>query len=113
MAGTDALRDYLREVRVIYSSGMGVKETSYYPALSNLLNVVGAGLKPRVRCVFQLTNLGAGSPDVGLFTPDQLQRGGDTPPLQGQIPSRGVVEVKSPRDDAWVTASGSQVTKYW
>jgi len=92
---------------------MGVKETSYYPALSNLLNAVGGRLKPKVQCVFQLANIGAGSPDVGLFTPDQLQKKGALPPLQRQVPSRGVVEVKSPKDDAWRTADGKQVTKYW
>ena len=27
-----------------------MKETSYYPALANLLNAVGQTLKPRVRC---------------------------------------------------------------
>ncbi len=33
-----ALETYLRELRDIRSSGAGVKETSFYPALSNLLN---------------------------------------------------------------------------
>jgi hypothetical protein len=38
------LQTYLRELRDIRSLGAGVKETSYYPALSDLLN---AGGKPQ------------------------------------------------------------------
>lgn len=34
----------------------------------------GAGLKPKVRAVMQLKNLGAGNPDGGLFTQDQFDR---------------------------------------
>src|SRR5882762_4548673 len=30
---------------------LGVKETSYYPYLANLLNAIGKTLKPRVRCI--------------------------------------------------------------
>lgn len=38
---------------MIRLSGAATPETSYYPALSNLLNEVGkaSSLKPRVRCV--------------------------------------------------------------
>ncbi len=57
------LEEYLRELRDIRSTGAGVKETSYYPALSNLLNEIGKALKPRVRCILQLANRGSGSPD--------------------------------------------------
>ena len=54
------------------SSGAGVKETSYYTALANLLNEVGKTLKPRVRCILHPRNLGAGIPDGGLYTLDQI-----------------------------------------
>jgi hypothetical protein len=37
---------YIRDLRAIRSSGAAVKETSYYPALANLLNEVGKTLKP-------------------------------------------------------------------
>jgi hypothetical protein len=67
---------YFRELRDIRSCGAAVKETSYYPALSNLLNEVGKGLKPRVRCIIQLANRGAGLPDGGLFTAEQFQKPG-------------------------------------
>ena len=107
------LETYLRELRDIRSSGAALKETSYYPALSNLLNEVGKKLKPRVRSIINLANRGAGLPDGGLFTPDQFQRASDAEPLPGQLPARGVIEVKSTKDDAWVIAEGKQVSGYW
>ena len=60
------LEEYLGELKAIRSTGAGVPETSYYPALSNLFNAVGKTLKPKVRCVMGLKNLGAGMPDGGL-----------------------------------------------
>jgi REP element-mobilizing transposase RayT len=107
------LEIYLQDLREIRSTGAGVKETSYYPTLSNLLNEVGKHLKPRVRCVINLANRGAGLPDGGLFTGDQFQKASDAEPLPGQKPARGVIEVKSTKDDAWVTADGEQVSRYW
>jgi hypothetical protein len=107
-----ALETYLRELRDIRSTGAGVEETSYYTPLANLFNEIGKSLKPRVRCVINLQNRGAGLPDGGLFTPDQFQRGAGEP-HPGQSPSRGVIEVKGTKDDAWVTADGEQVSRYW
>jgi len=104
---------YLRELRDIQSSGAGVKETSYYPALSNLLNEVGKRLKPRVRCIINLANRGAGLPDGGLFTAEQFEKPSHAEPLSGQPPARGVIEVKPTKDDAWITADGEQVSRYW
>src|SRR5262245_32246368 len=106
------LETYLRELRDIRSTGAAVNETSYYPALSNLLNAVGHSLKPRVRCIINLANIGAGMPDGGLFTPNQFQRGSDEP-LAGQKPERGAIECKGTKDDAWVTADSEQVSEYW
>ena len=62
------LEGYLSELGAIRATGAGVTETSYYPALSNLLNEVGKTLRPKVRCIINLSNLGAGLPDGGLFT---------------------------------------------
>jgi hypothetical protein len=106
-----ALETYLRELRDIRSTGAGVEETSYYTPLANLFNEIGKSLKPRVRCIINLQNRGAGLPDGGLFTPDQFQRR-EGEPLPGQTPSRGVIEVKGTKDDAWVTADGEQVSRY-
>lgn len=107
------LEEYLREMYDIRASGSAVKETSYYPALSNLLNGIGKGLKPRVRCIINLKNRGAGIPDGGLFSADQIQRRSAEEIPQGTIPSRGVIEVKGTSEDAWVVAQGEQVTRYW
>ncbi|MCC8999488.1 MAG: DNA methyltransferase, partial [Candidatus Contendobacter sp.] len=103
---------YLRSLHEIYSTGAGVPETSYYGALETLLNEVGKTLKPPVRCVITLANRGAGIPDGGLFTADQFQRG-DKAPLPGQLPARGVIEVKPPRAELTTIAGGAQVSRYW
>src|SRR3990172_7703570 len=104
---------YLSQIQSIRSSGAGVNETSYYPALSGLLNEVGKSLKPKVQCVLQLKNLGAGNPDGGLFTADQLKsKGREEAERLGQIPGRGAIEVKPPSEDAVVIAGSQQVRKY-
>ena len=54
-----------------------------------------------------------GIPDVGLFTPDQFQKASAEEPLPGTKPSRGVVEAKPTSNDAFLTADGAQVSKYW
>jgi hypothetical protein len=33
--------------------------------------------------------------------------------LVGQTPVWAVMEVKATKDEAWVTATGKQVTRYW
>jgi hypothetical protein len=105
------LEEYIRELRDIRSSRAGVKGTSYYPALSNLLNGIGKSLSPQVRCITTLRNIGVGIPDGGLFTPDQFFKASDTP-MDPQKP-RGIIEVKGTNDDAWIVANGEQVSRYW
>jgi len=107
------LETYLKELSEIRSSGAAVKETSYYGPLANLLNEIGKTLKPKVKCIISLQNVGAGLPDGGLFTREQFQKSGNHRPMAGQMPARGVIEVKSTVDDAWVTVDGEQVTRYW
>ena len=48
-----SLETYLAEVHAIHASGTGVKETSYYPPLTNLFNAVGRTLKPRVHGILR------------------------------------------------------------
>ena len=103
---------YLSEMRELRSARAGVKEVTYYNALAHLLDAVGKALKPKVRCVLQLKNSGAGNPDAGLFTADQFPKGSAEPSGAG-IPARGVIEIKAPSDDAFLTADGQQVGKYW
>lgn len=71
-----SLENYLRELRDARATGEAVKETSFYPALSNLLNAAGASLNPKVRAVINLKTRGAGLPDGGLFTARQLKKAG-------------------------------------
>ena len=107
---TPAVEEYLAGLRQVRASGGSTPERSYYPALSNLFNAVGASLKPKVFCVVELANQGAGHPDIGLYAAKQVQKGA---PREGQVPECGVVEVKSPKNDAWLTADSGQVSQYW
>ncbi len=107
---TSAVKDYFGDLRKIRSSGGGTDERSYYPPLVNLLKAVGTNLKPKVDCISELAEQGAGHPDLGLYAAKQMQKG---TPRKGQMPERGVVEVKSAGDDAWVTAESEQVRRYW
>ena len=107
---TTAVEHYLTDLRRVRASGGATGERSIYGPLANLLNDVGATLKPKVFCVGELADQGAGHPDFGLYSAKQVQRGR---PREGQTPERGVVEVKSAGDDAWLTAAGHQVSRYW
>jgi hypothetical protein len=103
---------FLQAVHGVHASGAGTKETSYYTALNNLLDGVGAALSPTVHAVMQLKNTGAGNPDGGLFTADQFdKKTGETKDLS--FPARGVIEVKAPAEAIDTTLAGEQIAKYW
>lgn len=112
------LEHYLRDLRDIHATGENVKETSFYPALANLFNGVGAMLNPKVRVVINLRNRGAGLPDGGFFTAKQLQKAGGDEALRepsafkGQQPERGVLEVKGAKDEVRAIAESEQVRRY-
>ena len=72
---TAAVEEYLADLRRIRATGGGTDERSYYPPLTNLLDVVGGSLRPRVFCVSELAQQGAGHPDLGLYAVKQVQRG--------------------------------------
>ena len=103
---------YLGRLAEIRSTGGATNETSYYSALERLLNDIGAAIRPQVICNGQLRNQGADNPDFGLYTRQQCSRG-QPREGQGEIPERGVVEVKGLDDDTWQTAATPQVTKYF
>ena len=105
-----AAEAYFEELRRVRASGGATAERSRYTALANLLDGVGGGLKPKVHCITELADQGAGHPDFGLYAAKQVRRG---EPREGQLPERGVVEVKAITDDAWLTADGDQVSRYW
>ena len=115
MAGTseklsNAVEAYFDELKKVRTSGGGTGELSYYPALAKLLGAVGGSLKPKVFPVSNLADQGAGHPDFGLYAAKQMQKGRTR---EGQPPERGVIEVKPTTDDAWLTADGAQVSRYW
>ena len=105
------VENYLQELNQIRAIGASVKELSFYPALKNLLDAAGKELKPKVRSVLSLKNQGAGNPDGGLFTASQFRKLTDDAILD-QLPERGAIEVKSPKDDAEATALDKQVAGY-
>ena len=115
MAGTNAklsaaVEAYFTDLGRVRASGGATGERSTYGPLAHLLNAVGAALKPKVFCIGELADQGAGHPDFGLYAANQVQRGR---PREGQLPERGVAEVKAADDDAWLTAAGDQVSRYW
>ena len=107
---TAAVETYLADLQRVRASGGATGERSSYGPLTNLLNAIGATLKPKVFCVGELADQGAGHPDFGLYAAKQVQKG---QPKQGQVPEGGVVEVKAADDDAWLTAASDQVSRYW
>ena len=107
---TTAVENYFTDLRSIRASGGATPELSYYTPLNNLLNAIGAALKPKVFCVSQMAQQGADHPDFGLYAANQVQKG---KPREGQRPERGVIEVKPASEDAWITADSYQVSKYW
>ena len=106
---TAAAESYFADLGRVRASGGATGERSSYGPLANLLNTVGATLKPKVFCVGELADQGAGHPDFGLYAAKQVQRGR---PREGQIPERGVVEVKSSHEDMRAWAVREQVGRY-
>jgi hypothetical protein len=106
------VEQYLRDLSEIRSAGGGTKETSYYGPLERLLNSIGAGLKPHVRCLMQLKSLGADHPDGGFFTADQYARKAAAAPVIAQAPARGAAEAKPTDADVDDVADSAQVRKY-
>ncbi len=108
------LEIYLAHIREIRSPGAAVQETSYYTPLENLLNEVGKHLRPRVRAIMQIKDRGAGKPDGGLFTEEQFAKRAPRAPAEplAQIPLRGAIEVKGPREDLGAIAESEQVLRY-
>ena len=93
---TAAVEAYFSDLGRVRASGGATDERSSYGPVANLLNAIGATLRPKVFCVGELADQGAGHPDFGLYAAKQVQRGR---PREGQVPERGVVEVKSSHED--------------
>ena len=105
-----AVEAFFTELRRIRQSGADTDERSTYTPLANLLSAVGATLKPKVYCLVEPADQGAGHPDLYLYTEKQRQKGR---PHKGQTPERGVVEVKAPNVDTKAQPVRDQVSRYW
>ena len=103
---------YFDELNDIHRSGAGVKETSYYGPLATLFNEIGKSLKPKVKCVINLSQQGAGIPDGGFYTADQLQKVTDEKIIAGLPPARGAIEIKSAGEAIDRTINSEQVRRY-
>jgi hypothetical protein len=106
----DILADYLAGIARIRGTGAGTGEISYYGCLAGALNAVGATLKPRVFCVPNLRNRGAGFPDMGLFA--GADAGASDGWLEGRPPDRGVVEIDDIPAALDVKLGSAQVARY-
>ena len=113
------VRRYLERMRDIRGSGPA-PELAFYPALDELLNAVGAELKPKVAAVSQLGQQGHGHPDFGFYTAEQIKRGkpsggkpsADSRAVLREKPARGVAEVKGLAADIPALVRSEQVAKY-
>jgi len=105
-----AVEEFFVDLRRIRQSGAATDERSNYAPLANLLNAVGATLKPKVYCLVEPADQGAGHPDLYIYTEKQIQQG---KPRKGQTPERGVVEVKAPDEDTKAQPVRDQVSRYW
>ena len=106
------IRRYLERMRDI-RAGNPVNETAYYGPLEELLNAVGAELKPQVHANFQLGQRGHGQPDFGLFAAGQIKRGRKN--LDSDLrekPDRGAGEVKGLAANLKELARSEQAAKY-
>ena len=110
------VEDYFTALRQIRASGAATDERSLYPPLAALLDAVGNTLKAKVYCVSEMADQGVGHPDFGLYEKRRSSRSRSKEGKKSSgsdVPERGVVEVKSLGDDAWVTAASDQVSRYW
>ena len=115
MAGTSAkstaaMEAYFTDLGQVRASGGATGERSAYGPLASLLNAVVAALKPKVFCVGEPADQGAGHLNFGQYAAKQVQRGR---PREGQIPERGVVEVKAADEGAWITAAADKMSRNW
>lgn len=113
------LKTYLTNVQQQHQTGQAVQETSYYPALSILFDEVGKTLSPKVFCVINIANRGAGLPDGGFFSASQRKSAEKNPdakikenPLLAMLPERGVLEVKGAAQDLDELRNSAQVKRY-
>ncbi len=93
------LTAYFNHVHEIHASGRATDERSYYPALADLFNSLGATLNPRVIAVPDVKDRGVGHPDFLL----EVETTHDT---------RAAVEVKGTAPELDTIIQSEQVRRY-
>ena len=111
-ARVSPLAMFLTSVSAVHGTGEAVPETSYYPAISRLLEDTGASLSPKVQPVINIKNRGSGIPDGGLFLVRTKGPISVDDPLSVSAPERGALEIKPPSRDLAKEAASRQVRRY-
>ncbi|HTO83675.1 MAG TPA: type ISP restriction/modification enzyme [Methylomirabilota bacterium] len=107
------LQTYLAEMHRLWSTGVATGELSYYTPLQNLFNELGRTLKPKVFCLSNPKDTGAGHPDFYFFTASQLPKAKSLKePIPEAPPERGVVEAKRATADVRKRIETKQVSDY-
>ena len=107
------LQTYLAEIHRLWSTGVATGELSYYTPLQNLFNELGRRLKPKVFCLSNPKDTGAGHPDFYLFTAGQLPKAKSLrDPIPDAPPERGVVEAKKATADVSKRIETKQIGDY-
>ena len=83
---TAAVEAYCADLGRVRASGGATGERSSYGPLANLLNAIGAALKPKVFCVGELADQGVGHPDFGLYAVNQVQPASQRPDRKAAPP---------------------------
>lgn len=108
MPQTTALDVYLDDVRRIRATQAGTSETSYYPAIGTMLNMIGETLRPHVFCLHHPSG-DSGIPDFGLFEQAQFKRDEAPAWTEAVNPERGVVEAKGASHSMTTLLASKQV----
>ena len=109
------LETYLRNLDEIRSTGARVSGKRHTTRSSPTCSIPwGLTLKPQVPLHHEPGEPGScGCRRRGTVHPRPVPEGKNEQPLTGQPPSRGAIECKGTKDDAWRTSETSQISKYW
>jgi len=103
-------RTYLSELASIRSTVLLSRDFLLRSA-RHLFNDL-ANVEAEIRCRHQSAGSRRRNPDGGLFTADQFKKPRLLNLSQASFRT-GAIEIKPTSNDAWLTADGEQVSKYW
>ncbi len=112
MARREPLDLFLDGCARVHATRAGTAETSYYPALRDAFDAVGATLRPKVFALHHASGRKqAGIPDFGLFEEPAWKKSGRPDWGAGVPADRGVVEVKGTGQSMASLVASDQVAK--